>query len=49
MRNEKTNLTYKIEIGKDYFNNKTIYRLVGVNNTFVGDWYNTKEEAKKTI
>ena len=42
-------LEYKVFEGLDHYNNKPLYRLVGINNDHVGDWIKTKEGAINEI
>jgi len=45
----KTSKEYKIFEGFDHLKKKNVYRVIGVENDYVGEWHNTREEAQSEI
>ena len=42
-------MKYKIIAGKDHFNNKPLYQVVGIKNDYIGEWNATQKEALKEL
>jgi len=42
-------LKYKIFKGYNHLKNTDLFQVIGINNDFVGDWHNTKQEANEEL
>jgi hypothetical protein len=40
---------FKIIEGRDHYTGNTIYRLVGINNDFLGEWQDARKEAENEV
>lgn len=45
----KTSKEYKIFEGFDHLKKKNVYRVIGVENDYVGEWHNIREEAESEL
>ena len=42
-------MQYRIEHGINHFTTKDLFRVIGTNNDYVGEWHTTKGEAKEEL
>lgn len=42
-------LKYKIEKGFDHYKTQKIYRVLGINNEYVGEWCINKKDCKNEL
>jgi hypothetical protein len=45
----KAKMKYKIFEGYDHYNNYPLFKVIGIDNDYVGEWHKNKEDATKEL